>query len=250
MASPYVLFFINFYNKFKVKNIITVAHHDNIIRFFGITQDSEGSYYMVLQYANNGDLRYYLSNNFSKLDWTTKIRMANEISSGVTFLHNANVVHRDLHDKNILVHDGRLMITDFGISKSLENITESINGGTPAFSEPQYLSNPYLYKRDKSSDIYSLGVLFWELSSGIPPFKNTDPTVIAFSVIHGKRESPINGTPVDFVNIFCNAWNSNPELRPTIAEICHKLNCIQMEPVYCSEQDINTEVEPNNPEAL
>ncbi|RIB17957.1 kinase-like domain-containing protein, partial [Gigaspora rosea] len=178
---------------------------------------------MVLQYANNGDLRNYLSNNFPKLNWATKIRMAKEISSGVNFLHSFDVVHRDLHDKNILVHDDRLMITDFGISKSLENSAKSINGGTPAFSDPQYLNNPYTYKRNKSSDIYSLGVLFWELSSGIPPFKKTDPTNIAISVIDGIREAPINGTPVDFVYIYCNAWDGNPELRPKIAEIRNKL---------------------------
>ncbi|CAG8766274.1 2421_t:CDS:2, partial [Cetraspora pellucida] len=111
----------------EVKNITRVTHHDNIVRFFGITQNpKKEAYYMVLRFANKGDLRSYLRNHFSELDWQTKIRMAKEISSGVNCLHNANIVHRDLHDRNILVHDDRLMITDFGLSKSLDNNTKSI----------------------------------------------------------------------------------------------------------------------------
>ncbi|CAG8710230.1 1121_t:CDS:2, partial [Ambispora leptoticha] len=144
------------------------------------------------------------------------------------------------HDKNILVHDGRLMITDFGLSKSLDNSTKSIDGGTCAFSDPQYLQSPFVYKRDKASDIYSLGVLFWELSSGVPPFKNIpDQREIALLVISGKRETPISGTPVDFINIYCDSWNDDPNLRPNIVEIREKLNYMRMIPVYNSKQDDN-----------
>ncbi|RIB10752.1 kinase-like domain-containing protein [Gigaspora rosea] len=225
----------------EVKKIIRFTHHDHIIRFFGITQDPKGeTYYMVLQYANNSDLRCYLSNHFLELNWETKIRMAKEIASGVNCLHNANIVHRDLHDKNILVHDDRLLITDFGLSKSLENNTKSIVGGTCAYSDPKYLQNPFLYKRGKPSDIYSLGVLFWELSSGVRPFKNiTDQTGISFLVISGQRESPINGTPMDFLNLYNIAWNGNPDLRPNIAEIRDKLNNIAMDQIYYGEDVIN-----------
>lgn len=227
---------------YKIKNICKVHHHINIIRFYGITQDSRiKTYYMILQFANNGDLRSYFHNYFSELDWPTKIRMAMDIANGINCLHNANIVHRDLHDKNILVDNGKLMISDFGLSKSLGNSSKSVVGGLCAFCDPKYLQNPFLYKRDKPSDIYSLGVLFWEISSGIPPFKNiTDQIEISLGVISGKRETPINGTPVDFVNLYCDAWNNDPNLRPNITEIRHKLNQIQLDPVYHhSEYDIN-----------
>ncbi|CAG8785507.1 6375_t:CDS:2, partial [Cetraspora pellucida] len=183
----------------------------NIIQFFGVTQDTRSKYYMVLQYANNSDLRCYLSNRFLELDWTTKIRMAKEISSGIECLHNANIVH---------LHDDKMMIADFGLSKSLDNNTKSIFGGTCAFSDPKYLTNPFLFKRDKPSDIYSLGVLFWELSSGVPPFKDIADTIqISLIVISGEREDPVNETPIDFLNLYINAWNGDPNLRPSIAEI-------------------------------
>ncbi|CAG8783242.1 20455_t:CDS:2 [Gigaspora margarita] len=80
----------------EIKIITEVDHNINIIRFFGIVKDPTESYYMVLQYANNGDLRNYLQNRSSKLDWPTKIEMAKEILSGIKCLHNANIVHRDL----------------------------------------------------------------------------------------------------------------------------------------------------------
>ncbi|RIB22945.1 kinase-like domain-containing protein [Gigaspora rosea] len=81
----------------EIKNITKVNNNSNIILFFGITKDpTTETFYMVLQYANNGDLRSYLRNNFSELDWPTKIKMAKEISSGINCLHNANIVHRDL----------------------------------------------------------------------------------------------------------------------------------------------------------
>ncbi|CAG8705804.1 796_t:CDS:2, partial [Dentiscutata heterogama] len=81
----------------EVKNITKVDHHICIIRFFGITQDPTNKlHYMVLQFANNGDLRSYLHEHFSELNWSTKIKMAKEISSGINCLHNANIIHRDL----------------------------------------------------------------------------------------------------------------------------------------------------------
>ncbi|CAG8625848.1 34158_t:CDS:2, partial [Gigaspora margarita] len=89
----------------EIKIITEVDHNINIIRFFGIVKDlideiqisdPTESYYMVLQYANHGDLRSYLQHHFSKLDWTTKIEMAKEISSGIKCLHNADILHRDL----------------------------------------------------------------------------------------------------------------------------------------------------------
>ncbi|KAF0511313.1 kinase-like protein [Gigaspora margarita] len=131
---------------------------------------------MILQFANNGDLQCYLRNHFLELDWATKIRMAKEISSGINYLHKANLVHRDL------------------------------------------------------------------LSSGVPPFKNIERADIFQKVISGERETPIDGTPIDFMKLYHEAWNNDPNLRPDIAEIRDKLNHIQMAPVYHSNQNINEDI--------
>ncbi|CAG8756884.1 3958_t:CDS:2, partial [Cetraspora pellucida] len=62
---------------------------------------------------------------------------------------------------------------------------------------------------------------------------------ITLQVIMGKRETPVNGTPVDFMNIYCDAWNGDPNLRPSITEIRDKLKNIRKVPVYHNEKDIN-----------
>ncbi|RIB28357.1 kinase-like domain-containing protein, partial [Gigaspora rosea] len=85
------------YSKNEKQIVKHTVKHDNVIEFFGITQDSETkTYCLVFQYANRGDLRCYLNDYFPKLDWTTKIRMAREISSGIKCLHSVNIVHRNL----------------------------------------------------------------------------------------------------------------------------------------------------------
>ncbi|PKK78964.1 kinase-like protein, partial [Rhizophagus irregularis] len=76
---------------------------------------------MVLQYANEGTLRDYLGNKerFDSLSWERKIQMALDITKGLQCLHDKQIIHRDLHSKNILVNDGKLMIADLGLSKQL-----------------------------------------------------------------------------------------------------------------------------------
>ncbi|KAF0500217.1 kinase-like protein [Gigaspora margarita] len=179
----------------ELRNITKIAQHKNIIQFFGIAQDPKTKINcIILQYANDGDLRNYLQAHFSELDWPTKIRMAKEISHGINWLHNENIVHRDLEDTK--------------------------------------------FKREKLSDIYSLGVIFWELSSGRPPFKDMTLPAIILHVSSGKRESPIDGTPNDFIDLYREAWNDYMNSRPDIANVLRKLDCIRMDSIYRERDSI------------
>ncbi|KAF0467212.1 kinase-like protein [Gigaspora margarita] len=206
----------------ELKNLRKVCEHPNIINFYGVTRD-QGSYMMVLQLANNGDLREYLKINFSKLEWADKLRMSLEILDGLEFLHKNDIIHRDLHSKNILVHDGKLLIADFGLSKDEASRTSNASvHGIQAYIDPQCFEN-LSYKRSKKSDIYSFGVILWEISSGRPPFQSLNPYGIVINISKGKREIRIKGTPSLYIQLYEKCWNYNPNQRPELEEISRKL---------------------------
>ncbi|KAF0531744.1 kinase-like protein [Gigaspora margarita] len=176
---------------------------------------------MILQYANKGNLRQYLESNFKSLQWDNKLRIAREIVSGLMFLHNENIIHRDLHSKNILIHDDQPQITDFGLSQQINETSKTSNSvlnGMDQYIEPLCFKDKH-YKRDKRSDIYSFGIILWEISSGKPPSFNP-----VFMIITGEKEEPIYGTPPQYIELYKKCWDNNPINRPDTKSILNKLN--------------------------
>ncbi|POG60496.1 kinase-like domain-containing protein [Rhizophagus irregularis DAOM 181602=DAOM 197198] len=212
----------------ELKLVRMVHFHPNINRFLGIAKDDIGNYIMVLEFANEGNLRDYLMRKKNSLEWKDKVHMALDITCGLKCLHAQDIIHRDLHSKNILVNNGRLLIADFGLSKQLIEVTSSSvtnRTGMVEYIEPQcYRSVNYI--RDKRSDIYSLGVLFWEITSGRPPFFNRDDPN-SFALCHhigiGHREDPIEGTPLEYQQLYQKCWDGNPELRPDIDQVYEEI---------------------------
>ncbi|KAF0530603.1 kinase-like protein [Gigaspora margarita] len=205
----------------ELKFLRKVDCHPNIIKFYGVTQDKNGMYNLVLEYANDGTLREYLKKN---IKWNDRLKMSREIAFGLSYLHGRRIIHRDLHSKNILICEGQPKISDFGLSKNMNDITSNTNGqGLPAYLEPQSLKNPK-YKRDKKSDIYSFGVIMWEISSGTVPFKDDDYFNIALKIVNGERETPAINTPPQYSKLYKICWEADPEERPEISSVLNSLN--------------------------
>ncbi|KAF0498871.1 kinase-like protein [Gigaspora margarita] len=188
----------------ELKAFTKICCHPNIIEFYGITKDSHDQPFFIFEYANNGTLREYLAKNYSELSWNDKSRIALEISDGLRFMHRNNIIHRDLHIKNVLIHDGTPKIANFGPSLSSDSI---------AYMDPEYFLNDQ-YKRTMKSDVYSFGVMLWEISSGKEPFKNLESQEVRSHILKGEREIPVEGTPPEYIELYKRCWSENPTNRP------------------------------------
>jgi hypothetical protein len=128
------------------------------------------------------------------------------------------------------VNNGKLLIADLGLSKKLAEVTTNSKGnknGVLEYIEPQCFKN-LEYKKNKKSDIYSLGVLLWEISSGRPPFSNHSQDIrdtLAFHIaFNGVREIPIKGTPSKYQELYQKCWHCGPTSRPNIEEVHETLS--------------------------
>jgi serine/threonine protein kinase len=111
-----------------------------------------------------------------------------------------------LHDKNILVHQKNIKLADFGLSKKIAEESSNANKvfGVVPYIDPKSLNNQQ-YKLNEKSDIYSIGVLIWQISSGRQPFrdKGFDYDVqLSIAIINGLREEAIDETPVAYSNLY------------------------------------------------
>ncbi|GBC05625.1 hypothetical protein RclHR1_06320003 [Rhizophagus clarus] len=159
-----------------------VDYHDNVIRFYGVTtsfkENQRKEYSLVIEYADNGTLRSYLKENFKNLNWNDKYKLAFQLVHAVSCLHDEGIIHRDLHSNNVLVHQHTVKLSDFGLSKRIEETSNSHSKafGLIPYTDPKSFNRSIapLYLLNKKSDVYSIGVLLWEVSSGQPPFHDID----------------------------------------------------------------------------
>ncbi|RIB19843.1 kinase-like domain-containing protein [Gigaspora rosea] len=201
--------------------VLNRVDHPNVIKFYGISK------------ADGGTLRDFLKgkqqDGIFKILWVDVIRIAMDIASGLNYMHTKDIVHRDLHSKNILIHQGKALIADFGLSKYSNEASTSSSDihGMFAYIEPQcFIQLGKKVERGYKSDVYSLGVLFWELTSGVPPFSGVAKYSINMFIARGDREKIIPNTPQAYVDLFMKCWSSDPDKRPTFDIIFDDLNRI------------------------
>src|SRR4051794_10559344 len=133
------------------------------------------------------------------------------------------------------------MIADLGLSKQLtiEVASNSIVYEMSAYIEPQCYKNVN-YVRNKKSDIYSLGVLLWEITSGYPPFSKIPVHTLTYKISSGFREQPIINTPSAYVNLYQKCWNDDPNLRPTIDDVFDVLEKFSLQ--FNPDDESNSEI--------
>ncbi|GBB84909.1 hypothetical protein RclHR1_01150013 [Rhizophagus clarus] len=198
--------------------------YDYLLRFYGMTKDPETKeFVMIVQFAEKGDLRSFLSNNFNKILWKDKLNILVKLIIDLEYLHKLGYFHKDLHSGNILLINNLSYISDFMLSGS-PNEKESDNNiyGVLPYVAPEVLvSKSYTL----SSDIYSFGVIMVELSSGERPFcKRKYDEALALEIIKGLRPEFGRGTPEIYKKLAYKCMNTNPEQRPTASELWKEIN--------------------------
>ncbi|RHZ43856.1 hypothetical protein Glove_851g7 [Diversispora epigaea] len=206
----------------ELKQIFQFNCYEEKIKCYGVTQDPQTkNYAFVLEYARNGDLHHFIHTNFEEFKWKKKTNYLINIIEGIKKIHDEKIIHRNLHSCNILVDDDRQIISDLGFSQPA-NIDSNLSrksqiyGIIPYMAPELFKNQPYSY----ASDIYSLGMIMWELTSGHRPFHDQEhgPKLI-LDILDGKRPEITEDTPELYANLTKKCWHPDPSQRLTIRKI-------------------------------
>jgi serine/threonine protein kinase/Tfp pilus assembly protein PilF len=157
-----------FQNELKLARKIS---HKNICRMYHLSREKD-TYYLTMEYIEGESLRSMIRMT-KRLSLATSLHVAIQVCEGLAAAHRAGVVHRDLKPQNILVDkNGNVRIMDFGIARSVRTKKETGTGvvlGTPEYMSPEQAEGKEV---DGRSDIYSLGIILFEMVTGRPPFES------------------------------------------------------------------------------
>ncbi|PKY23646.1 kinase-like protein [Rhizophagus irregularis] len=198
-----------------------------IIPTYGITKDPKlEDYIIVMKYASEGDLHKNLQEDFTNITWNKqKPHILWQISKGLENIHKKKFVHRDFHSGNILFDlddenskNYQWKIGDLGLSQAINNKSPNneIYGVVPYIAPEIFRGSGFT----KEADIYSLGMIMWELTTGCKPFDNVkhDHNLI-YKVLDGERPKITEDTPECYANLMKSCWDPDPQKRPSIKEI-------------------------------
>ncbi|KAF0720703.1 Aste57867_128 [Aphanomyces stellatus] len=197
--------------------VVSRLRHPNIVLFLGASIDPP-KYCLVFEYMENGALTDLIRRRRSPVDF---FRIAREIAMGMNYLHLCNIMHRDLKSANVLLDAyGTVKISDFGLSCVLEvgNASDlTAETGTYRWMAPEVIGHePYSAK----ADVYSFGVILWEMIVKDQPFKGMTPIQAAFAVARqGMRPAFPDNTPPCLRALVDQCWHQNPHDRPTFATV-------------------------------
>jgi serine/threonine protein kinase/tetratricopeptide (TPR) repeat protein len=173
-----------FSNELKIARKIV---HKNVGRMYELMED-EGSFFITMEYVPGQDLKGLIRQS-RQLTSGTAVSIAKQICEGLAEAHSLGVVHRDLKPSNIMIDkEGNARIMDFGIARSLraEGVTrEGIAVGTPAYMSPEQARGEDL---DQRTDIWSLGVVLYEMLTGKLPFKGKNERAVIHSILSDDPE--------------------------------------------------------------
>ncbi len=221
-------------------NSASSLRHPNIVEMYDVGEDN-GKYFIVMEYVNGKTLKSLIKKR-GALNLNEAIDIMLQLTSGIACAHDSYIIHRDIKPQNVLIlEDGRVKITDFGIAMALNSNeltqTNSVMGSVHYLPPEQASGSGSTIK----SDIYSLGILMFELLTGKVPFKGDNAVEIAIKHMKDQIPSVVeinNSIPQSVENIIIRACAKNPKNRyDSVAEMYEDLKTC-LDPLRFSEKRI------------
>ncbi|KAK9989634.1 hypothetical protein SO802_029873 [Lithocarpus litseifolius] len=209
--------------------MLATLKHPNIVRFIGACRKPM-LWCIVTEYAKGGSVRQFLTRRSNRsVPLKLAVKQALDVARGMAYVHGLGLIHRDLKSDNLLIFaDKSIKIADFGVAR-IEVQTEGMTPetGTYRWMAPEMIQHrPYTQK----VDVYSFGIVLWELITGMLPFQNMTAVQAAFAVVNkGVRPIiPSDCLPV-LSDIMTRCWDANSDVRPPFMEVVRMLENAETE---------------------
>ncbi|XP_057432455.1 uncharacterized protein LOC130725222 isoform X2 [Lotus japonicus] len=208
-------------------------HHPNVVAFYGVVLDGPGgSVATVTEYMVNGSLRNALQKNGRNLDKRKRLLIAMDVAFGMEYLHGKNIVHFDLKSDNLLVnlrdpHRPICKVGDLGLSKvKCQTLISGGVRGTLPWMAPELLNGSSSLVSEKV-DVFSFGIVMWELLTGEEPYADLHYGAIIGGIVNNTLRPPVpESCDPDWKVLMEKCWSSEPSERPTFTEIASELRSI------------------------
>lgn len=194
--------------------------HPNIVNIYDVGSEN-GLYYIVMEYVEGITLKTYIEKK-GQLSFKESASIAIQVARGIEAAHNKNIIHRDIKPQNIIIStDGKVKVTDFGIAKATSSNTISSDVmGSVHYASPEQARNGFV---DGRSDIYSLGIVMFEMVTGRVPFDGDTTVAVALQHLQEEIARPsiyAPDLPIGFEKIILKCTQKTPDRRyQTIEEL-------------------------------
>ncbi|MDH3433547.1 MAG: serine/threonine protein kinase, partial [Gammaproteobacteria bacterium] len=196
----------------------------NVIRIYDFLH-LQGAYAISMEYFPSHTLSGEIPNN-KPMDMEKALKYSRDMATGMAIAHQAGVIHRDLKPANILVNDeGLLKIVDFGVAAAASSGDTQLTKTGYVIGSPKYMAPEQILgkKVDETADVYSIGVIMYEMTTGIPPYSRGDHMSVMYQHVQGKAT-------------LCQ--EINPEIPDEFAEIIAKAMSVDKTKRYQSMEEL------------
>ncbi len=205
---------VNFVTKFRTEaQSAARLEHPNIVNIYDVGSEY-GMYYIVMEHVEGITLKSYIEKK-GRLSYKEAVSIAIQVGRGIEAAHNKHIVHRDIKPQNIIIStEGKVKVTDFGIARAANNNTIHADVmGSVHYTSPEQARNGFV---DGKSDIYSLGIVMYEMVTGRVPFDGDSTVAIAIQHLQDEMTPPsayAPDLPISMEKIILKCTQKNPDRR-------------------------------------